>query len=96
MDDRSALQKKLKARLDQAQAEIDRLDAKQRESEADVQLEIGKQVEVLQERKERTQQKLSEISEATGDAWKEMQAGASKAWEDLGAAVESAKEKLQS
>ena len=90
MDRIESTRQKLSAQLDQWSAEIDRLEAKAREAEADAQLRYMSEVEELRERKEEAIQRLRELSDASERAADDMVAGAERAWKELGESVKAA------
>jgi chromosome segregation ATPase len=94
MSEKSAYREKLEARLDQWQAEIDKLQAKAAEAGADVRSEYEEQVETLREQQDAAREKLKEFDEASGEAWKDLRQGIEKAWDNLSSSVKKATEKF--
>jgi len=90
MDRIEATRQKLSAQLDQWSAEIDRLEAKAREAEAEACLRYMSEVEELRDRKEQAIQRLRELSDAGEQAADDVVAGAEQAWEELGESVKAA------
>ena len=90
MDDKSAYRQKLEARLDQWRADIDKLEAKAAEAQADARIEYKKQIEALRGKQKEARAKLDELDKASGEAWKDLKSGLETAWDDLGRAVKSA------
>lgn len=90
MSAKEAYVKKLKAQLDEWSSEIDKLQAKAKNAEADTQLEYNKQIEELRSMQEKATNKLTELKDAGDDAWEDLKAGMENAWESLGNAVKSA------
>lgn len=78
MNDKELYQQKKQAQLDEWQAEVDKLKAKASEASADVQLELKKQIEVLEGKIERGKIKLAEIAGASGEAWDSMKSAFSE------------------
>lgn len=82
--------KKLQSKLDEWNAEIDKLKAKADVKEADARQEYYKQIDELKSMKEGVRKKLDELSEAGDDAWEDLKAGADRAWESASRAFSSA------
>jgi len=94
MDERAAYRRKLEARLDQWQAEIDKLRAKAVEAGADASIAYQEQVEKLRGQQDAARDRLKQIDEAGGEAWKDLKAGVEKAWADLDSAVAQARKRF--
>ncbi|HSH30182.1 MAG TPA: hypothetical protein VK971_09775 [Thiohalobacter sp.] len=90
MGQKQAYEKKLRARLDEWNSEIDRLKAKAESAEADARLEYHKHIEELRARQEAAGTKLEALENAGEDAWEDLKAGVESAWDDLGQAIRSA------
>jgi chromosome segregation ATPase len=90
MSEKEAYEKKLQAQLDTWSAEITKLKAKASEVEANAQLELHKQIDELNAKRQTVQDKLKDIKEASGDAWKDIKSGVDLAWSSLSEAVKSA------
>ncbi len=90
MVDKSEYIEKAKARLDQWNAEIEKLKAKADEAEADAKVGYQKQIEEIRAQRDEAEKKMKEMQAASGDAWHEMKAGLDKAWDDLGKAFQNA------
>lgn len=95
MTNKEAYQQQLQAKLDEWNAEIEKLRAKAQGAAADSQIEYNQQVEQLERKRDEAKQKLSELQQASEGAWEHLKTGAEKAWNDLGEAVSSAKSKFQ-
>jgi len=76
--------------LDQWDADIEKLQAKARQAEANMQIEFQKQLEVLQRKRRLAEKKLEEVKSASEDAWEDFKTGVESARDALGNAVESA------
>lgn len=90
MSDRQRYVEKLKARLDEWNAEIDKLEAKARRSKADAGIQYDKLVGDLRSMKDDTSARLAEIQRAGEDSWEHLKEGAEKAWASFKNAVEKA------
>lgn len=82
--------RKATAKLDQWDAEIDKMKAKVAEAEADTKIEYQKQLDELRAQRDDAEAKLDEIADASDDAWEDAKAGFDKAWDDISAAFEKA------
>lgn len=90
MSMKQAYEQKLQAQLDEWGAEIEKLKAKADNAEADVQLEYYKQIEELRTMQESATKKLAELKNAGDDAWEDLKAGIESAWDSLSSALKSA------
>jgi len=95
MTNKEAYQQQLQAKLDEWQAEIDKLRAKAQAAKADAQVEYNKQIEDLQGKQDDAKQRLAELQQSGEGAWEELRAGIEKSWNDLGEAVSAAKAKFR-
>ncbi len=92
---KEAYLEKLKAKMAEWQAEIDKLKAKAQQSKADAKIELEKRVGDLETRRQEVEKKMQELREASGSAWENIKAGAQRAYDNLDQAVRSAKEKFK-
>jgi len=95
MDMREAYQRKIEAQLEEWKAEIKRMKAKADKADADVQVEYYKQIEDLQSKQKVAQKKLKGLKEAGEGAWEDLKSGVELAWESLGEAVKSANSRFK-
>ena len=95
MNDKELYQQKMQARLDEWNAEVDKLKAKGSGASADVQLDMNKQLKVLEGRIEDGKAKLSELTEASEDAWESIKEGVESAWGSLRSAATDAAAKFK-
>lgn len=79
----------LEARLEQWDAEIERLMARAREAQAELRAEIEEEMRKLQPVREAAEQKLTELRRLGGEALKDIRQGADIAWEELSEALKS-------
>lgn len=82
--------RKMHARLDQWNAEIDALKAKSEVAEAEAHAEYHKQIETLRSKRDAARSKLGELESAGESAWEDLKAGVELAWESVSEAVRSA------
>jgi uncharacterized coiled-coil DUF342 family protein len=96
MSKRDAYVKKVQAKLDEWNAEIDKLEAKARAAQADAQIDLQQRVAELRSKRDEMTVKLQRLRDATEGAWEDLKAGLELAWEALGEAVHSAKSHFKS
>ena len=94
MPDKDAYVQKLHARLDEWNAEIDRLKAKVDKAEAEARLEYQKEVEILQQRSQEVEKKLAEVRQAGEGAWEDLKSGIQSAWDSMEEALKSARSRF--
>ena len=93
--DRQAIEQKLEARAEQWRAEIDRLEAKAREAQADRKMELDDEAKQLRSKVDDAERTLKEMRESSGDAWDELRHGAERAWDELDAAFRRGQSKFR-
>lgn len=92
---KDAYTEKLQAQIDQWTAEVEKLEAKARESKADAKIEIEENVGDAKKRLEAAKTKAREVRNASGEAWQELKAGTESAFESLKEAVDRARTRFQ-
>jgi uncharacterized coiled-coil DUF342 family protein len=90
MKTKEAYIQKLHAKIDEWNADIDRLKAKADQVEADSKIEYQKQLQALKSKRDEIEKKVSEISRSGENAWEDLKAGADLAWEAMSEAIKSA------
>ncbi|MCC5861202.1 MAG: coiled coil domain-containing protein [Gammaproteobacteria bacterium] len=95
MTDKHLYIEKAKARLDQWEADIDRLKAKAEETQADSRIEYQHQLEALRAKRDEARRKLREAQDSSDDAWDDIKSGLDKAWDSIGKAFESARSRFK-
>ncbi|WP_305907331.1 hypothetical protein Q9L42_016450 [Methylomarinum sp. Ch1-1] len=90
MSNRSDYVKKMKAKLDEWNADIDRLEARAEAAQADLQIEYQQQIEALKEERDEAAAKLKTLEAASDEAWEDIKSGVEMAWTSLHSAVDSA------
>jgi hypothetical protein len=83
-----------KVKLDEWNAEIDKLESDARQAQADAKVQYDKQLEALREMRDDAQAKFSEMQNTTTEAWDVMVKGTEKAWQTWGSAFENARAKF--
>ena len=85
---------KLHAKLDEWNAEIDRLKARADKAEAESRIEYQNQIQYLQQRRREAEKKIDELRGAGEGAWEDLKAGVQLAWNSMEEAVKSARSKF--
>lgn len=93
-DTRDAYVEKMKAKLDEWNAEIAKLEAKAKQKEADARMDIEKQIEELKEKRSKANEKLEQMSSAGESAWNDLKAGVEQAADALGDALKAARSRF--
>jgi chromosome segregation ATPase len=83
MSAKDAYEKKLKGRLAEWRADIDKLKAKADQAEGDSQLAYYKEIEKLRAQQDNVRDKLEDLRDAGDSAWEDVKLGVEKAWTDL-------------
>ena len=95
MNSRDEYIRKMQAKLEELNAEIDTLSAKAGEVTADVKKEYNQQIESLKAKQAVARQKIEEIQHAGESAWVDLKSGIELAWTAIGEAVDSAKSRFK-
>ena len=90
MKSKEAYIQKLHAKIDEWNADIDRLKAKADQVEANSKIEYQKQIQALKTNRDEIEKKISEISRSSENAWEDLKAGVDLAWEAMSEAIKSA------
>jgi len=86
---------KMQAKLDEWNAEIDRLSKVAEKAAADVKSEYREQIETLKSRQEAASNRMEDLKNAGESAWDDLKSGAEMAWTALGEAVDSARSRFR-
>jgi hypothetical protein len=87
--------RKMHTRLDEWNADLDRLTAKADLIKVQARAEYQKQVQDLRLKCDDAGKKLEEVKRAREDAWEDLKDGLERAWKALGEAFESAKSRFK-
>jgi predicted nucleic acid-binding Zn-ribbon protein len=85
----------MKAKLDEWNAEIAKLEAKSKSAEADVQARYKEQMDALKHQRQQVEQNLEKIRTAGNNAWEDLKAGLDLAADALGEALRSAQSRFR-
>lgn len=94
MSKKDAYVQKLHAKIDEWNADIDKLKIKADQVEAESRIEYQKQVEKLKQKRREIESKAAELKRSGEDAWEDLKSGADLAWEAMNEAVKSARSRL--
>lgn len=95
MSSRDEYIRKMQAKLEEWNSEIDALIAKAAEVKADVRKEYNDQVEVLKAKQANARQEIQGLQQAGEGAWADLKSGVELAWTALGEAVDSARSRFK-
>jgi chromosome segregation ATPase len=95
MEKRDAYVKKMQAKMDEWNAQIDKLAAKAQQAKADTKIAYEEDMEDLRAKRKNLQDKIEKMQKSSDDAWGDFKAGVEAAWESLDAGVKSAAERFK-
>lgn len=95
MKERDAYVQKMKAKLDEWNADIDALEAQTRKAQSDVKLRYEKQLAELKANRDEAAKKLHELQNASVEAWEALRRGTEAAWSDMAKAFRDAAERFK-
>jgi uncharacterized coiled-coil DUF342 family protein len=95
MNNKDAYVQKLHAKIDEWNADIDKLRAKADQVEANSKIEYQKQVKALKSKRDEIKTKISELSDSGEEAWEDLKAGVDLARQAMNEAIKSAISRLK-
>lgn len=95
MSKRDIYVKKLKAQLDEWNADLDRFEVRIQKAKADVKKEQLAQLAELRQKTAHAQQTLARIQNGGDDAWEDLKQGAENAWNALRDSLSEAKSEFK-
>ena len=90
MRERDEYLEKMKAQLDHWNSEIDKLEDRSQEVQADAQSEYRERIDALKQRRQEVREKLDTLQNAGEGAWQDVRAGIDMAWTAMDEALRSA------
>lgn len=90
MSKRDAYIQKLHTKIDEWNADIDKLAAKTQQAEADARIEYQEQIDALKRQRREVENKLADLKQSGEGAWEDLRAGLDLAFESMNEAVKSA------
>ncbi|AGA32844.1 putative conserved coiled coil protein [Thioalkalivibrio nitratireducens DSM 14787] len=95
MSDRDAYLEKMKARIDEWNAEVARLEAKAREAEADMRLKYDAQLKEMREQRDALEERLRDMQRAGEESWRRVRDGMEAAWDEMTRAFREAADRFR-
>lgn len=95
MEIQEAYKQKKAAQLKEWGAQINLMEAKLENVEADMQVKRAEQIKALRAQQQAASEKLKELGKASGEAWEQVKATADKVWDDLKNGVADAHSKFK-
>ncbi|HXE98689.1 MAG TPA: coiled coil domain-containing protein [Dongiaceae bacterium] len=95
MSSRDEYVRKMQAKLEEWNAEIDTLTAKADEVKSDVKNEYNEQIESLKAKQAAARQKIEVLQHAGESAWEDLKSGIDLAWTAMGEAIDSARSRFR-
>ena len=95
MDNREAYEQKAQAKYNQLNAEIEKINAKLSESDADMKIKYNEKINELNQLREDVQNKLHDIKNSSEEAWEDLKNGFENSSKAMKEAVESAISKFK-
>ena len=95
MSSRDEYVRKMQAKLEEWNSDIDTLAAKAGEVSGDLKTEYNEQIAALKVKQAAAREKIEEMQKSGESAWKDLKAGIDLAWTAIGEAVDSAKSRFK-
>lgn len=95
MSKREIYEKKISAQLDGWNADLDKLEAKLKEADADTRLKVREQMDKLESKRDTVKQKFKDLKSASDDAWSDVKDGFEGAWQAMSDSLESARKQFK-
>ena len=95
MSDRHDFVNKMKAKLDEWNAEIDKLEASAKSTRSEMSIKYEEEIENLKKRRDTAIAKLEELKSSGDVAWEDIKKGVEDAGESLSNALKSAASKFK-
>ncbi|KPQ04616.1 MAG: Mnd1 family [Rhodobacteraceae bacterium HLUCCA12] len=88
--DRNTFVEKMKASIDDWNAQIAGLQARAEKAQSDARAEYNKQLETLRKQRDEAQARMKEAQDASDKAWQDMQKGYMAAWDSIAKSFQDA------
>jgi hypothetical protein len=95
MTTRDEFVRKMHARLDSWNAEIDKLMVKADQAGAETRAEYHRHIASLRSQRDAAKKKFEHLQDAGEGAWQDMRAGVELAWDAMGEAIDSVKSRFK-
>lgn len=90
MEIQEAYKQKMAAQLKEWGAQIDLLEAKIENANADMKIKRAEELHELRAKQRAASEKMQELGKASGEAWEQVKMTADQIWEDLKAGIAAA------
>lgn len=95
MANRDEYVEKLKARLDEWNADLARWEAKAKTAQTDTRVEYDRRIDALRQQRDGAIEQLKRVQSSAGEAWQDLARGADDAWDKMREAFEKARAHFQ-
>jgi outer membrane murein-binding lipoprotein Lpp len=95
MNSRDEYVRKMQAKLEEWNAEIDTLAARADKVTSDIRSEYAGQIAALKVKQATARQKIEELQHSGEGAWQDMKSGIDLAWTAMGEAIDSARSRFK-
>jgi uncharacterized coiled-coil DUF342 family protein len=95
MSNRDEYVRKMQAKLDELNADIDKLAAKAGEVSANLKSEYNEEMAALKVKQAAARQKLEAMQKSGESAWQDLKAGIDLAWTAIGESIDSARSRFK-
>ena len=95
MNSRDEYVRKMQAKLEEWNAEIDTLTAKAGKATSDIRNEYSEQISALKAKQANARQKIEELQQSGESAWEDLKSGIELAWTAMGEAIDSARSRFK-
>jgi len=95
MSSRDEYVRKMQAKLEEWNAEIDTLSAKADNVTSEIKNEYMEQISALKVKQAHARQKIEELQQSGESAWEDLKSGIDLAWTAIGEAIDSARSRFK-
>ena len=95
MSTRDEYVRRMQAKLDKWNSDIDTLAAKAGEISADARKEYNEQIKTLKAKQDLAHKKIAELQQTGEHAWQDLKSGIESVWIAIGEAVKTAKDRFK-
>ena len=95
MSSRDEYVRKMQAKLEELNADIDKLAARANAVSADLRSEYNEEMAALKAKQAAARQKIEEVKKSGESAWQDLKAGVDMAWTAIGESIDSAKSRFK-
>ncbi|OOG21008.1 conserved coiled coil protein [Thioalkalivibrio denitrificans] len=95
MSDRDQYIEKMKARLDEWNADLAKLEAQAKSAEADMRMQYDRHIEELRRQRDQAEKQLRELRDAGEESWERIRKSMEAAWDDMSRAFRDAADRFR-